>query len=56
VKYNINPDEESVTDMTIAGQQLGKHISEVTLPTIEGRPLLSNGSLGMFPQQRIRTQ
>jgi hypothetical protein len=42
--------------MTIARQRLGKYVPEVTLSTVEGRPLLGNGSLDAFPQQRIGTQ
>jgi hypothetical protein len=41
--------------MTIARQQLRKHIREVTLSTIE-HSLSDNGSLNTFPQQRIDTQ
>jgi hypothetical protein len=42
--------------MTIASQRPGKHVPEVTLLTIEGRPLLGNGSLDTFSQQRISTK
>jgi hypothetical protein len=42
--------------MTIARQRFGENFPEVTLSTMEGRPLLGSGSLSMFPQQRIGTQ
>jgi hypothetical protein len=38
-----------VTHMTIARQRIGKHISEVTLSTVEGYPLLGSKSLGTLP-------
>jgi hypothetical protein len=41
--------------MTTARQRLGNQLPEVTLSTIEGRPLLGNRSLDMFPQQQINT-
>jgi hypothetical protein len=31
--------------MTTARQRFGKHVPELTLSTVEGRPLLHNGSL-----------
>jgi hypothetical protein len=37
-----------VTHMTIARQQLGKHIPEVTLSTIEGYALLGNGPINTY--------
>jgi hypothetical protein len=45
-----------VRRMTIAGQQLGKHFPDVALPKVEEQPLLGNGMLDMFPQQRISTK
>jgi hypothetical protein len=45
-----------VTLMTIARQRFGKQISEVTLSTVEGQPLLGSKSLGTFPWQRIGMQ
>jgi hypothetical protein len=35
--------------MTIARQRFGKHISEVTLSTVEEHPLLGSKSVGTFP-------
>jgi hypothetical protein len=53
ISYKIN---SIVTHMAIARQRLGKNSLEVTLSTTEGHPLLGNGSLNTFPQQRISTQ
>jgi hypothetical protein len=51
-----NNNNNNVTHITIARQRLGKHIPEVMLSTKEGHPLPGNGSLNIFPQQRISTQ
>jgi hypothetical protein len=45
--YNI------VMHMHIARQRIGKHIPEVTLPTI-GHPLLSNGPINTHSDNKIR--
>jgi hypothetical protein len=38
-----------VPHMTIARQRFDKHISEVTLSTVEGHLLLCSRSVGTFP-------
>jgi hypothetical protein len=37
----------TVTHMPIAKQRLGKHIPEINLSMIEGRPLLDNRPINM---------
>jgi hypothetical protein len=48
--------QRSTAETSIARQRFGKHISEVTLSTVEGQPLLGSKLLGTFPWQRIGTQ
>jgi hypothetical protein len=48
--------QRSTTETTTAIQLFGKHISEVTLSTMEEQPLLGSKSLGTFPWQWIGMQ
>jgi hypothetical protein len=47
----INCQHHIVTDMSTARQQIGKHIPEVPLSKIEGRPLLCNGPINTHSWQ-----
>jgi hypothetical protein len=44
-----------VMNITIARQRFGKNITEAMQSTVEGPPLLSSKSLGMFHNNRQNT-